>query len=120
MYQLYYSPGSAALVVHQALLEIGAPFELVKLDTENREHKQAKYLAMNPNGTIPTLVIDGTSHYETAALLLALVERHPEAQLAPAVGDPTRTFWRGAAEWATISGCPRSERRDVPAERLSR
>ena len=89
-YRLYFSPGSAALVVHQALLEIGAPFELHKLDTEAREHKQAAYLALNPNGTVPTLVIDGKPHYETCALLLALVERHPEARLAPPVGDPTR------------------------------
>ena len=34
MYTLYYNPGSASMVIHQALLEIGAPHELNLLDFE--------------------------------------------------------------------------------------
>ena len=32
MYTLFYSPGSASMVVHLALLEIGAPFRLEMVD----------------------------------------------------------------------------------------
>jgi glutathione S-transferase len=35
-------------------------------------------------------VIDGVAHYECAALLLMLGERHPEAALTPAVGESSR------------------------------
>jgi len=34
MYTLYYSPGSASMVVHLALLEIGAPYRLALVDTQ--------------------------------------------------------------------------------------
>lgn len=34
MYTLYYAPGSANLLVHQALLEIGAPHTLERIDLD--------------------------------------------------------------------------------------
>jgi glutathione S-transferase len=90
MYTLYYSPGAASLVVHLTLLELGVPFELVKVDIEQRAHKQPDYLKLNPNGVLPTMLIDGKPHHETCALLLLLGERHPEAGLAPRADDPQR------------------------------
>ena len=90
MYTLYYSPGTASLVVHQALLEIGAPFRLVKLDFDKEEQRDAEYLRLNPRGQVPTLVIDGRPYFESAALLMLLAERHPEAKLAPAPDSALR------------------------------
>jgi glutathione S-transferase len=90
MYTLYYSPGTASMAVHLALLEIGVPHELRPLDLDAREQKSAEYLRLNPNGTVPTLVVDGEPTYECAALLLLLGERHPEAGLAPLPGTPAR------------------------------
>jgi glutathione S-transferase len=93
MYILYYSPGTASMAVHQALLEIGAPHGLRKVDIDSNEQKSADYLQLNPNGTVPTLVVDGQPVYECAALLLLLAERHPEALLAPAVDTPERAVY---------------------------
>jgi len=93
MYILYYSPGSASMAVHQALLEVGAPHELCKLDLEAKAQKSPEYLRLNPNGTVPTLIVDGAPVYECAALLMLLAERHPEAGLAPAPGTPARATW---------------------------
>jgi glutathione S-transferase len=90
MYTLYYSPGTASMAVHLALLEIGAPHELRLIDFDARGQKDPDYLRLNPNGLVPTLVIGGVAHYECAALLLLLGERHPEADLAPAPGDAAR------------------------------
>lgn len=90
MYTLYYAPGSANLVVHLALLEIGAPHELKRIDIEKGEQRSAEYLAINPNGVVPTLVIDGVPHGEAAALAMLLAERHPEAALTPATGSAQR------------------------------
>jgi len=42
---------------------------------------------------VPTLVIDGKPYFESAALLMILAERHPEARLAPAHGSPLRADW---------------------------
>jgi len=93
VYTLYYSPGSASMVVHLALLEIGVPFRLVKLDFEHDEQRGAEYLKLNPRGQVPTLVIDGKPYFECAALLLILAGRHPEARLAPPPGSALRADW---------------------------
>ena len=90
MYTLYYSPGAASFVVHWLLIETGAAHSLHKLDTAAREHKRAEYLALNPNGLVPTLLIDGAPVYEAAALVLHLADAHPQARLAPALGTVER------------------------------
>jgi glutathione S-transferase len=90
MYVLYYSPGTASMAVHLALLELGVPYELRKVDIDAQEQKSAEYLRLNPNGLVPTLIVDGAPYYECAALMLLLAERHPESALAPAPGDARR------------------------------
>ncbi len=93
MYTLYYSPGTASMAVHQALLEIGAPYELKLVDFNKDAQHDAEYLKLNPHGVVPTLVVDGKPVVESAALLMLLSERHPEAGLAPAIGSPERAAW---------------------------
>ncbi|HET6433243.1 glutathione S-transferase family protein [Dyella sp.] len=90
MYTLYYSPGTASMVVHMALVETGAPHELKLVDIEQGAQRDPAYLALNPRGVVPTLVIDGRARHESAALLMMLADRHPECGLAPAPGTPDR------------------------------
>jgi glutathione S-transferase len=93
MYTLYYSPGSASMVVHLALLEAGAPHELKRVDLDAGEQRDPAYLRLNPRGVVPTLVIDGQPLAESAALLMLLAERHPQSPLAPPPGTPERAAW---------------------------
>jgi len=96
---LYGSPSTAALVVHWLLLELQIEHDLVLLDFDKREHKDAAYLALNPAGLVPTLVLDGQVLTEAAAIALHLADRHPEAALLPAPGTADRAeayrwmFW---------------------------
>lgn len=90
MYALYYTPGAASLVVHWLLIELGLEHELRRVDIQAREQKSAEYLALNPNGLVPTLIVDGRPHYEAAALAMYLADRHPQAGFAPALDDPQR------------------------------
>lgn len=93
MYTLYYSPGTASMVVHLALLEIGAPYRLELVDFEAGGQREPSYLRLNPHGTVPILVIDGKPLMESAALLMILADRHPEAHLAPPPGTELRDAW---------------------------
>jgi glutathione S-transferase len=93
VYILYYSPGAASFAVHWLLLELGVPFEAKRLDIEAQEHKRPEYLKLNPNGLVPTLIVDGRPVYESAALVALLAERHPEARLSPPAGTPERTTY---------------------------
>ena len=93
MYALYYSPGSASMAVHVTLLELGVPHELRKVDLDAGAQRTAEYLALNPNGVVPTMLVDGAPYYECAALLLLLTERHSAAGLAPPASDPARPLF---------------------------
>lgn len=90
MYTLYTAPGAAGLVVHWLLIEIGARHELVLLDFASGQHKRPEYLAINPQGMVPTLLIHGEPLTECAALVLHLADSHPSFGLAPAVGSVER------------------------------
>ena len=87
---LYYAPGAASLLVHWLLIELEVPHRLQLVDTAAKAQKSPEYLAMNPNGVVPTLVIEGKPQYEAAALAMLLAERHPDAQLAPLPDDSQR------------------------------
>ena len=93
MYTLYYSPGTASMVVHLALLEAGAPHELKLVDVDAGAQRDPAYLKLNPRGVVPTLVVDDQPLAESAALLMLLAERHPESPLAPPPGTPERAAW---------------------------
>jgi glutathione S-transferase len=93
MYRLFYAPGAASLLVHWLLIELDAPHELERVDTANRQQKSAQYLTLNPNGVVPTLLVDGAPQYEAAALAMLLADRHPQAQLAPTADAPLRAAY---------------------------
>lgn len=83
MLTLYFSPGSSSMAPHIALHEIGVPFEARPLSFVQRENRTPAYLALNPEGKVPTLLIDGRPLTEVAAILFYLAKRFPEAGLLP-------------------------------------
>ncbi len=93
MIHLHYYPGNASMTPHMVLRELGVPFELKLVDRAAGAHKTPAYLKLNPNGLIPVLVDGDLVLYETAAILLYLVDTHPAAGLAPAVGTPERAMF---------------------------
>jgi glutathione S-transferase len=86
MLTLYFSPGSSSMAPHIALHEIGAPFESRPLSMAKKETRAPEYLALNPEGKVPLLLIDGNPLTEVAAILFYLARRFSEAGLLPA-GD---------------------------------
>ena len=89
MYTLYYAPGAASLAVHWLLLELGHQPEMRLLDFQARQQKSADYLALNPAGVVPTLVIDGEPMSEVGAILMYLADtRRPPATRALPVDVP--------------------------------
>ncbi len=89
-YKLYGSPDSANLVIRMVLHELGQSFDTVWIDRSKRAHKQADYLAMNPQGLIPVLSDNGHSVFETGAIALYLCDEHNG--LAPRSGPDRARF----------------------------
>jgi glutathione S-transferase len=83
MLTLYFAPGSSSMAVHIALHEIGVAFEPRPMSFRNDDLRSPGYLALNPEGKVPTLVIDGRPLTEVAAILYYLAKRFPEAALLP-------------------------------------
>jgi len=79
----YFAPGSSSMAPHIALHEIGCAFEPRPLSFHNRETRTPEFLALNPAGKVPLLVVDGRSIAEVLAILTYLARAHPEAGLLP-------------------------------------
>ena len=81
---LYYSPGAASMSSHIALEEVGAEYEPRQVKLSENEQRKPDYLAINPRGRVPALVLeDGKVLTETAAILLYLARKFPDAKLLP-------------------------------------
>ena len=91
MYQLYWNPDTGAFAPHAVLEEVGAAYELKRVDTTKGEHRTPEFLALNPRGQIPALTLpDGTVISESAAMILHLADAHPATGLLPPPGDSAR------------------------------
>jgi glutathione S-transferase len=84
MLTLYFAPGASSMAPHIALHEIGTPFESRPLSFGKKENRDPAFLAINPEGKVPTLLIDDRPLTEVAAILFYLARRFPEAGLLPA------------------------------------
>lgn len=83
MLTLYFAPGASSMAVHIALHEIGVPFDGRPMSFKNNDLRAPDYLALNPEGKVPTLVVGERPLTEVAAILYYLAKRFPEAELLP-------------------------------------
>jgi glutathione S-transferase len=83
MLTLYFAPGASSFAPHIALHEIGTAFEARPMSFKRNDMRAPGYLALNPEGKVPTLVIDGHPLTEVAAILFYLARRFPAAGLLP-------------------------------------
>ena len=90
MYKLYGSLGAASLAPHCVLEASGEPYEFIPVDISDEVERDPDYLKLNPHGRVPTLVMGGEVMMESAAISMYLADKHPEANLSPALGDSQR------------------------------
>src|SRR5581483_9961575 len=90
--KLYFFPGACSLACNIALREAGVAFEMEKVDGKTKKTASgADYLAVNPKGYVPTLVLDdGQKLTEAGAILQWIADQKPAAKLAPAAGTMDR------------------------------
>lgn len=100
----YHAPYSSASPVTSALAELAVPHEKVALDLKAGQTRRPEFLAINPNGKVPTLVVDGTPMFEALAILLWLGDRHGvERGLWPAADSPARLEAMSWCTWAYVT-----------------
>jgi GST-like protein len=90
-YRLHGNDGSGSGIVEMALAEIGVPVELHDVSLSAEAQRSDAYARLNPERKIPALISpSGEVLTESAAILLVLDERHPDARLFPEHGSAER------------------------------
>lgn len=86
---LYYAPDNASLCVRLLMERLELPFETILVDRRLKAQKDTDYLALNPNGLIPTIRTKDGTMFETGAILLWLADQQA-GTVFPAVGQQDR------------------------------
>jgi glutathione S-transferase len=122
MMKLYWAPRSRSFTALWLMEETGKPYERVLTDITSGGQKTPEYLAINPMGKVPALQDGAATLAEAAAICAYVAERYPEAQLAPALGDPLRAkylYWLffapGCIEPAMVQVATKIEMNSVAA-----
>jgi glutathione S-transferase len=93
---LFHFPGACSQVALCALEEAGLDYRLEVVDLHAGQQNTPDYLAVNPLGKVPYLLIDGVGLGENAAVLSYIALLRPEAHLLPSPTD--------ARQWAEAVG----------------
>jgi glutathione S-transferase len=100
----YAAPMSSATPVSWALAELEVPHERVTMSLAAGDTRKPEFLRLNPNGKVPTFVIDGTPMFEALAIMTWLGDRYGvERGLWPAADTPARLEALSWSTWAYVS-----------------
>jgi len=91
--KLYHSGQSRSVRPRWLLEELEVPYELVRVDLQQSEHKRPDYLKIHPHGAVPALSDGDLTMFESAAICMYLADKFPEKRLAPPVGTPARGLY---------------------------
>jgi glutathione S-transferase len=82
--RLIYSIAACSISTHIVLEEIGLPFSTERVSTKEGGTQTEQFLALNPKGKVPVLVLDdGEIVTETPVILQFLARSFPEQNLLP-------------------------------------
>jgi len=100
---LHGAPSSRTRRCIWTLEEVGAEYEFRAMDLAAGDHHSAEYLALNPNGRVPTLV-DAANDlvlFESAAICQYIARKFPESGLLPADGSRSQAIHDQWMFWVT-------------------
>lgn len=91
MYTLYARNQAGSMAVEALLAVCGADYRVIVLNRKPDGSFEDFFHAINPKAEVPTLILpDDSVMTESAAMMIYLADRHPEAGLAPPLTSPER------------------------------
>ena len=91
VFKLFARPGAGSMAIEAMLAECGAAHTVEDVLRQANGSIPADFHRINPRGEVPTLILpDDTMMTESAAMMIYLGDRFPEAGLAPAPASPER------------------------------
>jgi GST-like protein len=110
-YVVHGAAGTGSTPVEATLTLVGQPYRVIEKGSWQETAAGEEMARVNPMRQIPALVLPtGEVMTESAAILIWLADRHPEARLAPGIDDPRRgqflAGWRSSpARSIRCTGC---------------
>ena len=98
---------TCAQKVRLVLAEKGLEWESRHLDLRKAEQHRPDYLAINPNGVVPTLIHDGQVVIESTVILEYLEDSFPASPFRPeaAIGQARMRLWMKALDEGIHANC---------------
>jgi len=93
MTELYEWPPTRSQRAKWALEELGIEYSSHMINMLEGQQNSDAYRAIHPLGVVPALKTDNYTIFESVAIVLQLIDEHPEKNLAPAVGTPERASY---------------------------
>lgn len=93
MPELYEFPPTRSQRAKWALEELGIAYSSCVISLEKGEQNSDAYLAIQPLGVVPAFRTGDYTMFESVAIVLQLIDEHPDKSLAPAIGTPERALY---------------------------
>jgi len=93
MLELYEWPPTRSQRAKWALEELGIEYTSHVVNLPEGEQDTDAYRAIHPLGVVPALKTDAYTIIESVAIVLQLIDEHPEKNLAPSIGTPERAHY---------------------------
>jgi glutathione S-transferase len=90
---LYEYPPTRSQRAKWALEELGIDYRSEIVDLSKGEQNAEAYRSVHPLGVVPAIETGGYRMFESIAIVLQLVDEHPEKSLAPEPGSPERASY---------------------------
>ena len=101
MTELYEWPPTRSQRAQWTLEELEILYASRPVNLPDGEQNTAAYRALQPLAMVPALKTDAYTMFEPVAIVLQLIDEHPEKKLAPPVGSPERALYY---QWCVFAG----------------
>ncbi len=101
MITLFEWPPTRSQRAKWVLEELGLDYESRLVDMPKGEQNSAEYRAVHPLGMVPALETGDYRMFESVAIVLQLIDEHPDRKLAPPPGSPQRAAYY---QWCIFAG----------------
>jgi glutathione S-transferase len=93
MTELYEFPPTRSQRAKWVLEELELTYTSLRINLLEGQQNSDAYRAIHPLGVVPALKTDTYTIFESVAIVLQLIDEHPEKNLAPSVGTPERATY---------------------------
>jgi len=86
--KIYFAPNTRAVRIVWLFEELALPYELEFFKLGDGSMRSPAYLAVHPQGRVPTLVDDKVTIFESGAIVQYVLAKYGNGRLTPDVGSP--------------------------------